>query len=42
VSIAEAALDLMPRARLRVLPDVGHHVPSLVPDAVRAELLEML
>ncbi|MFZ0493169.1 MAG: alpha/beta hydrolase [Acidimicrobiia bacterium] len=42
LSVAEAALDLMPRARLRVVPDVGHHVPSVASSIVRAELLEML
>jgi pimeloyl-ACP methyl ester carboxylesterase len=42
VSIAEAALDLLPGARLSVVPDVGHHVPSVAPTVVRAELLEML
>ena len=42
VSIAKAALDLIPGARLSVVPDVGHLVPSVAPTVVRAELLEML
>jgi pimeloyl-ACP methyl ester carboxylesterase len=42
MSIAEAALDLLPNGRLEVIPEVGHHVPSTAPAVVRAELLEML
>jgi len=42
VAVAEAALELVPNARLRVVPGVGHNVPTVAPDVVRAELLEML
>jgi pimeloyl-ACP methyl ester carboxylesterase len=42
VSVAEAALGLLSDARLRVVPGIGHHLPSVAPSAIRAELLEML
>ena len=42
VAVAEAALKLLPHASLRVVPDVGHHVPTTAPGIVRAELVEML
>jgi len=42
VAVAEAALGLLPHGRLRVLPEVGHLVPTAAPAAVRAEIEEAL
>ncbi|GBD83837.1 2-hydroxy-6-oxo-6-(2'-aminophenyl)hexa-2, 4-dienoic acid hydrolase [bacterium BMS3Abin02] len=42
VHVAEAAAELIPDARLRVVPDVGHHPLIDAPEIVRAEILELL
>lgn len=38
VEVAERALALLPNATLDVLPDVGHFVPTVAPDALRAAI----
>ena len=42
VAVAEEAMRLLPDARLRVLPGIGHHVTTIAPDEVRSEIEELL
>lgn len=42
VAVAEAALKQLPHASLRVVPGVGHLVPTIAAEIVREELVEMM
>jgi len=42
VGVAEEAVELIPHARLSVIPDVGHHVLIAAPQVVTAEILGLL
>jgi len=42
VGVAEVTVGSLPGATLRVVPEVGHHLPTVAPEILRGELLEML